>query len=73
MLNLTIAATVIAIVPLLLGIFLMKEFNLSDRQNDVDKSKLNGRTSEVNSEVDSVEGMDQDYDDGKKGVGAQAA
>ncbi|KAG8871995.1 hypothetical protein FRB98_000354, partial [Tulasnella sp. 332] len=38
--HLTIAATCIAVVPLLLAIFVMKDFRLTDRQNAADDSPL---------------------------------
>ncbi|KAG8861478.1 hypothetical protein FRB96_002927 [Tulasnella sp. 330] len=41
--HLTIAATCIAVVPLLLAIFVMKDFRLTDRQNAADDSPLDGR------------------------------
>ncbi len=43
--HLTIAATVVAVVPLLLGIFLMKDFRLSDNQNEFDHADLSGKVT----------------------------
>ncbi len=43
--KLTIAATCVAVIPLLIGIFVMKDFRLSDRQNELDQSDLAGKPS----------------------------
>ncbi|KAG8996659.1 hypothetical protein FRB94_008156 [Tulasnella sp. JGI-2019a] len=47
--NLTIAATCVAIIPLLLAIFVMRDYRLNDRQNAVDDSTLDGKLGDKES------------------------
>ncbi|KAG8996661.1 hypothetical protein FRB94_008158 [Tulasnella sp. JGI-2019a] len=47
--NLTIAATCVAVIPLLLAIFLMQDYRLNDRQNAVDDSTLDGKLGDKES------------------------
>lgn len=70
--HLTIAATCIAVVPLLIAIFVMKDFRLSDRQNEFDHSGLSGAPAR---DSDSVHTSSNDHsieEDDKKGAPVSA-
>jgi hypothetical protein len=55
--HLTIAATCVAVVPLLLAIFVTKEFKLTDLQNAFDKTDNAGRPTRA---------LETDEDDSNK-------